>query len=159
MACVQGKIDAQSDASGVTVLIGILALLGSAFVGLFGLFFLARNLHGSQHPEWYLLAAAAWGVATAIGLFRLRRWARWSMVAFSALMLVREARDLTAKPQVAPPTVSAAIRARFVAVAHFNQALTGFLLALAIWWLVYFLLPGVKAQFEGAVGRPPIAKV
>ncbi len=33
-----------------------------------------------------LLGLAAWGITTAVGLFRLRVWSRWSILVFSSLL-------------------------------------------------------------------------
>lgn len=74
----------------------------------------------------YLLEGA-WGITTSIGLLRLRNWARISMIIFAALL------PISGFPILLIPLLGPL----FVVV----------LLGIAIWWLVFFNLAHVKAQF------------
>ena len=95
---------------------------------------------------------------TVVGLFQMRAWARYSILAiggleflFSALMcvvmiLVRNAPPVTA---AAPPPVS--YRAVFLVMAAFYGGLS----LIGAWWLVYFNLAPVRAAFSRSL--PPAA--
>jgi hypothetical protein len=92
-------------ALGVT-LAGIAAILGSVLLLLFVPFLLFAAF-GTPLPNappflkagllvmsFFLLAFAAWGIATGIGLFRLRLWSRWSILTFSVLLVLSAPRRL-----------------------------------------------------------------
>jgi uncharacterized membrane protein (DUF2068 family) len=125
-------------------------------------------------PAWlpiftYVLSAlfvslAAWGILTAVGLFRVRRWARYSVLIIGGclaliglpsmvMMLV-----LTAIPLPVPASVD-------VTHVHTAQTITrivlgtgaafyGFVCAVGISWLVYFNLKKVRGLFADAAGLP-----
>lgn len=75
---------------------------------------------GFLFPLVFLLLAA-WGITTSIGLFRLRNWGRISMIIFAATLM------------------------QFFVMA--SWVLWPLSEGIAIWWLVFFNLPHVKAQF------------
>lgn len=131
-------------------------------------------------PEWmpvffYGLAAvcaglAAWGIATAIGAYRLRRWARYSiliiggcMAAVGCVSLLFTAVSLAAFSSLAPAGAAGAhaspvtVTAIFAVIGLFYAAIA----AIGIFWLVYFNRKPVRALFAGGVepeaeGRRPI---
>lgn len=86
--------------TGVT-LSAVLVFFGSAMALLVG-FFLVAALKFAPHgsiPTPFLrgalifdgaldLAFVAWGIASGVGLIRLRQWARMSMLVFSGMMIV-----------------------------------------------------------------------
>jgi hypothetical protein len=87
-------------ALGVT-LTAVVSILGSALILVLAAFmvlaaFLAPRTPGAPQHLAVIVAVeavvfaliAAWGVTTAVGLFRLREWARCSTIAFSALLLM-----------------------------------------------------------------------
>jgi len=92
---------------------------------------------------------AAWGIATGVGLLRLKAWARASILVFSGLM---EITALACIPvlfimsrmpilQREPPGAAAGA---MVVVG----AVMGLMAALGVWWLVLFNLKSVRAQFD-----------
>jgi hypothetical protein len=102
----------------------------------------------------YLLPSI-WGVATAIGLWRLKNWARISMIVFSVILifmgavsgLVMLVMPFPSAPPPAPnPSVMAGIR---IVMGGFWLTLLG----IGIWWLVFFTRAKVAEQFA----RPSVA--
>lgn len=105
---------------------------------------------------FYFVAAlsfgfGAWGVATGIGLFGFRRWARISILIFSGLLLLFTVPGLVIflliplpVPAEAPPAMMVAVR---VVVAVFY----GILIAIAAWWIYLFNKASVKQQFLGGL--------
>jgi hypothetical protein len=104
------------------------------------------------------LAIAVWGISTALGLLRLRRWSRWSVLIFSALLIlygVTTALLMTVIPF--PANADPAM------VTLLKAAIGGFFAAVALigaFWLIYFNRSGVRAQFgsgravSGEISRP-----
>jgi hypothetical protein len=157
--------------TGVTV-ISILSLLGSLLTLAMGLLVLGVTVfipHG--HPTQFpgsaaafkaIMAAASlvyllpaiWGVATAIGLWKLKNWARISMIVFSAFLgfmgavtgLVMLVMPFPSVPAAGPdPAVMATVR---IVMGGFWLALMG----IGIWWLAFFTRAKVAEQFA----RPPL---
>ncbi|MGD0578722.1 MAG: hypothetical protein ABSC08_07320 [Bryobacteraceae bacterium] len=103
-----------------------------------------------------LFLFSAWGIATAVGLFRLCAWARWSMLAFSVLLTfigAATALCLLFVPLPRTPGVPPAFGRAILA------GIAGFYALLALiggFWLYYFNTAGVKTQFSGAgPAQPP----
>jgi hypothetical protein len=151
--------------AGVTViailsLLGCVLLLGLAILMMLVPFFmeLAQRTANPPPPQpplfraMMMLAAfvyvlpAIWGVITAVGLFRLRNWARISTIAFSILLMGMSGFSALATAFVplpedpAAPGLATAIR---LGMGTYSI----FLLAIGVWWLIFFTRPGVKAQF------------
>jgi hypothetical protein len=105
----------------------------------------------------YLLVAGC-GITTVVGLFRMRPWARISMLVigalialfgiFSTLMCFAMPSLLRAMP-LPPNTNPAAVRAVFTLMALFDMAIA----AVGAWWLIYFALRSTREAF----GRQPAA--
>ena len=108
----------------------------------------------------FFVGLAVWGILTTIGLFRLRRWARYSILVIGGgLALIGTVSMLMTAILVFVPlplaanvdpsqaqTVQGIIKVVFIVVAVF-YALVG---ALGIWWLVYFNRKEVRDVFAGA---------
>jgi hypothetical protein len=150
--------------TGVTV-ISILSLIGSLFTLAMGLLVLVvlvfvPNGQTSQFPGSpatfrALMAAASlvyllpaiWGLTTAIGLWRLRNWARISVIVFSVLLsfmgavtgLVMLVMPFPSVPG-SDPTAMATVR---IVMGGFWLTLMG----IGIWWLVFFTRAKVAEQF------------
>ncbi|MGA9527683.1 MAG: hypothetical protein WBS24_06175 [Terriglobales bacterium] len=152
--------------AGVTV-IAILSLLGSLFALLMGVFVAALPLRspdfGSGSPLFspesfkvmMLLAAviyvvpAVWGIATSIGLFRLKEWARISIIAFSILLILGcgSSTLILLLVPIQPPQSNATDPAVMSAVRIFMSAFAGGIAGIGIWWLAFFTRPKVRQQF------------
>ncbi|MGD0507410.1 MAG: hypothetical protein ABSA27_06420 [Terriglobales bacterium] len=151
---------------GVTVIV-ILSLLGSAFTFAMGILMLvvmimapvSRSNPLPASPTFFkvmlLLASlvyllpAVWGIVTGIGLWRLKNWARISIIVFSFLLILMGAfsglMTLVVPIPISPnntldPSVMTGIR---ISMGAFMLALAG----IGVWWLVFFNRPKVKEQF------------
>jgi uncharacterized membrane protein (DUF2068 family) len=166
------------------VLSAVLLLLGSLFQLLLALAmalsgaFLHNQLRSGRLPDtaampgWmplfmyvlcaFFLALAVWAIVTAVGLIRLRRWARYSVLVIggclamiglvSVLMtLVMMAVPLGAAYGVDPAqahTAQAMTRIVFGVMALFY----GILCAVGVSWLVYFNREKTRVVFAGTMG-------
>ena len=114
---------------------------------------------------------AIWGIVTAIGLFRLRWWARYSVLviagclAFFGLVSMLVMIVVTMVPLTPPPGTSAA--ALDPAHAHTVQMMTrvifvvftslyGVVCAIGISWLVYFNRKTAREAFAGRIADAPV---
>jgi hypothetical protein len=95
-----------------------------------------------------------WGIVSAIGLLRLRNWARICFAVFGGILAVSSLFGafgvvmsfLGPSRTELPPNVSPAFITGILAVFAVIALLFA---ALGIWWLIYFNRSGVKAQFMG----------
>jgi hypothetical protein len=104
---------------------------------------------------------AAWGLASGIGILRLREWARISILVFSALLLLVCLPGIVlmfAMPPAPPPNVSDATlyRQMFLATRIVVAVLYGLLSLTAALWLWFFNTRAVRDQFKGAQSLPNI---
>jgi hypothetical protein len=102
-------------------------------------------------------ALAAWGVASGIGLLRLREWARISMIVFSALLVLMSLPGLLmmlAMPFPIPPNASDAELARHVMLGTriIMSIFYALLISTAAFWLYFFNTRFVRDQFKGVAG-------
>jgi len=152
--------------AGVTVIV-VLSMLGSVLTFAMGILMLVVMIvapvsHSNQFPGppiffkmmllfaslMYLLPAV-WGIVTGIGLWRLKNWARISIIVFSVLLiltggfsgLMMLAVPMPSTPNnTVDPSVMTGIR---MAIGAFMLALAG----IGVWWLVFFNRSKVKEQF------------
>ena len=122
----------------------------------------------------FFLALTAWGATTVVGLFRMRTWARYSILiiggltaglgilsAAVTLLAATLAKNFIPPPapdQPAPPPHL--FLAVFIGIALFYLAIA----AIGIWWLVYFNLRSTRTAFqqpliEGELFTPPARPV
>jgi hypothetical protein len=107
-----------------------------------------------------MLGFAAWGITTAVGLFRLRIWSRWSILVFSGLLAFMggsSALMISIIPMPPTPQVSQEIMTGIkVGIAVFYSVLA----LMGAFWLYYFNTARVRTQFgteaatDGPGGRP-----
>src|SRR5262252_3021646 len=152
----------------------IIALLGSVIAILFGGLMALSGLALSTSaavpssdqplPSIAVIALMAsvevgfglWGIASAMGLVRLKNWARQCFVIFGGLLAFLSFGSASgllfaaiAQPSTLPPNVSPGLY-RTIILGFTVVSVIGF--AIAIWWLVYLNRASVKAQFgAGAV--------
>ncbi len=97
----------------------------------------------------FYLAMAGWGAGTAVGLFRLRNWARVSVLTLSVLalafctiilasFLMVFTRVRGPNPQVAKAMLESMVGSCAVPM------------AISVWWLLLFTRTGVRQQFASA---------
>jgi hypothetical protein len=172
--------------SAVLLIIGSLFQLLMAVLMGFGAFLQQRGLQHAANPSlpaqpalpvqpawlpWFSAAIAAvvvglavWGFLTSAGLFRMRRWARYSVLIIGGCLagfgvpamlmtIVISMIPLPAPAGVDPAhahTAQLAVKIVFLAVSLFYAAIS----AIGIWWLVYFNRRAVREAFNGAPGAP-----
>ena len=164
----------ESKRSGVVTAAAVIALVGSVGALLFGSMTLLGGFLASGDPSFtdqsgdpsdapslavFLimgggqLALSAWGIVSAVGLLRLRNWARLSFVVFAALLAVASScavlglmvaiPALSLVPDVdpnIPPGVMAAVLSVMALI-----AVSG--VGVGIWWVIYFNRARVRSQF------------
>lgn len=148
----------------------IICFIGSAFTLLMALMFAVvmstpQAIADPQVTEMrgaiYLLivlmgVAAGLGIATGVGLLRMRGWARMSAMVFGGLLtffcglgLLAVALipfdQLAARPSVMRPGIMRTVLMTTYAVPF----------AIGVWWLVMFNRRGVKSAFEGDADAVP----
>ena len=159
--------------SGGVTASAVMAIIGSVFTILIGGFailgaLLMRTMPNLPTtpaqpvpPAAFLLAESVlflgfgvWGMASAVGLLRLKNWARVSLLVFAGLlaffsaigalfMLLILVVGLPMPPQQnVPPGLMTSVFATMIVFALL-------LVALNVWWLFYFNRRDVKAQFMG----------
>ncbi len=164
----------------ILVLISLLQLVMAVGMGFAGAVVGSKTFSDAQHgaatgmptPGWmhivmygmcaFIAALAVWGIWTAVGLFRTRRWARYSVLVIggglavigliSMLMtLVTMAVSLPATATMSPAQVEsmhAMTKVIFGIVALFY----GIMCAVGISWLIYFNLKKVRDAFASGPG-------
>lgn len=130
---------------------------------------------GAPMPTWmpiymyalcaFFIALAVWGILTAVGLFRLRRWARYSVLVIGgALALIGLVSALTTLLfLVVPLPVASGMDASQVnnvqAITRVIFGVVGclylILCAVGVSWLVYFNRKKVCEVFAGGMGEAP----
>jgi hypothetical protein len=113
----------------------------------------------------FFVALAAWGILTTVGLFRLRRWARYSVLiiggglALIGLVSLLSTLVMLAVPPPVPASVDAYQAPLVQTMTKFIFAIVAFLYgivsAVGISWLVYFNLKRVREVFAGAPSQAP----
>ncbi len=92
---------------------------------------------------------AAWGISTSIGLFRLKNWARISIIIFSVLLtLMSTISGLMALTIPLPPTAGTPVDPNAMLIFRMVMGIFWAVqMGIGIWWLVFFTRAKVKAQF------------
>jgi len=99
----------------------------------------------------FYLLPAGWGIASGIGLFRMKNWARVSTIVFSILLILMGAFSFlmflvipTFPNQPSLENIDSSLAIMFrVLTCLFELGLCG----IGIWWLVYLTRPKVKGLF------------
>jgi hypothetical protein len=104
----------------------------------------------------FMLILVAWGVATGVGLLKLREWARISQIVFAGLLtligiftiLLFLFIQLPLPQNDANPEMTRSVM-QFTRI--FISLFYGALTAVGIWWLVYFNRRAVRDEFRSGV--------
>jgi hypothetical protein len=167
---VVGKLAANAPMkrSGGITATAVVVFLGSALFIFLGLAFLllasrwSTDVPGAQLDPRVLriagvvlgvtlLGMAAWGITSAVGLLKLREWARISMLVFSALMafvsIVSALMAVAIPPPQQPGLTSAETRVIFLETGVFYFLL----FLLGAFWLYFFCRASVKQQFAAGL--------
>jgi hypothetical protein len=143
----------------------IVAILGSLFVLLLaGLMVASLFIQGARPQPPYttqfaimgaasFVALAGIGIWTSVGLFRLRRWARISIIVFAGFIAIWAVLALLVTTIMPiPPAITAGTVHIF---RLWMAAMFGIPLAIAVWWLVQFNTPSTKAAFMSPIPESP----
>ena len=151
---------------GITIS-AVIAFLGSGATLLWGAsMFLAVSLaraqasqprflrYGTYFLGMLLVGFAAWGIASGVGLLRLREWARISLLLFSGLLLVCSLPALImfiVMPIPMPPNANnpELFRQTIVGMRVFMGVFNGLLIALSAFWLWFLNTRTTKERFKG----------
>jgi len=98
-----------------------------------------------------MLLLSLWGIATAIGLFRLRNWSRISMLIFAGLLTLGCGMSLVVfnvMPMPASPA-DASVHVDMSGIMLGLSVFYGLLALLGGFWLYFFNSAKVRAQFAG----------
>jgi hypothetical protein len=150
--------------SGGITACAVIVILGSALLLLIGGFGLlgivvAPLREGQPHFMKYFmgfflalaLGVAGWGIASGVGLLRLKEWARISILVFSGMLLFMGFPGLLMIPFMPQPPDLPENFTLYMRI--FMAAFFGLLAALGVWWIVYFNRKSVRAQFQGALAE------
>lgn len=169
--------------SGGVTAAAVVLIVGSSLLvlmaGMVGLLPLLPQPANEQNPfgvgffyfeAVFILAVAGWGIATAVGILRLRNWARISILVISGLAIVMSFFTILMTfllvPMISQEAKLPPGAASFIEL--FELIIFGIPLGIAIWWMVLFLLKNVRVQFgagtQGAIvqsgaagGMPAVA--
>lgn len=155
-------------ASAVLAMVGSLAMLGLGGFTLIGTL-VTPPPTGPAAPPFPLAAigivAAAvfaglsgWGIRTAIGIFRRRRWARVSIAIFAGLLTFLSAGALAAMLLTPLPTQPRVSQETMNTVRWSIAAFYAVLTAIGVWWLVLFNLKSTQEYFAQAAASEPGAR-
>ncbi len=138
----------------------VFLILGSALIALTGVLMLSARLFippNTPEPPFakammmfmgiVLFGAALWGVLTAVGLFRMRRWARISILVIGTLLVIICSFSLVmliAVTRLIPEFESARGTGMVMGIMGTIYLIP---IAFGIWWLIYFNRAAVKAAF------------
>ncbi|MEX2177361.1 MAG: hypothetical protein WD801_01535 [Gemmatimonadaceae bacterium] len=154
---------------GVT-LSAVVAIIGSALALLFAAIVAVSTATGTGDMAAYggpvvfmaLLSAAAGvtGLFTAVGLLRLRPWARTSMLVFAGIVAVFSLAGGTVMAVLPLPPTPGMTDATMQTVRRVALVAYGVPLAICVWWLVQFNRQATKDAFAaaapGEVTRRPL---
>lgn len=148
--------------SGGVTASAILVFIGSGLTlllaGLLALAFFAVRDVPAQPPfvryamigvATFEVAFAVWGILSGIGLLRLRKWARISMLVFSGILLFSTLPALLIVPLMPFPAPEGTPGNFALFMKVFLVVCYGIPAAIAGWWLYFFNKRAVKDQFRG----------
>ena len=150
--------------SGGVTASAILVFIGSGLTLLFAVFsvlafFVVRDIPAQPPFVRYVMAGigilevafAVWGILSGIGLLRLRRWARISMLVFSGILLFFTLPVLLIVPWMHLPAPEGTPGNFALFMKVFLVVCYGIPAAIGGWWLYFFNRRSVKDQFRGSV--------
>jgi hypothetical protein len=101
---------------------------------------------------------SGWGIWTAIGIFRRRRWARVSFMIFAGLLTFVSAGAFVAMLVTPLPASQGVSQGMMNAVRWGIAGTYAVLLAIGVWWLVLFNLKSTPEYFGQAAASEPGAR-
>ena len=116
----------------------------------------------------FFVALAAWGIATSVGLIRMRHWARYSILVIGGLLAVFGLIQLLVTllmmlvPLPSPAGVDASQAQTALAITRIMFGVMAFLhgivCAIGVSWLVYFNRKKVRDSFTSASGMTLVSR-
>ncbi len=103
------------------------------------------------------MGVGAWGATTAAGLFRLRSWARVSILVFAGMLISFAGCGLGVTLFVPLPIEGGAAHPAVRGLWTALSAVYSLLVALGAWWLYLFNTAAVKKEFLKEAPRSPVA--
>jgi uncharacterized membrane protein (DUF2068 family) len=104
------------------------------------------------------LALAVWGIITTVGLFRLRRWARYSVLVIGGIIAaiggfsMLTSLIILAIPMTPTAGMDASDASTFAAMKYVifavSEIMYGIMTGVGVWWLVYFNRKQVREVFH-----------
>jgi len=150
--------------TGVTIS-AIFVFIGSGVTLAFGLLMIAVAMFVPGQPQQpplvrYILlfsvalylALGVWGVASGIGLLRLRQWARISILVFSGILLVFTVPALLILPFIPMPSTAGMPDDFGLIIKVGMGAIYGSIAAIGVGWLYFFNQRTVSDQFRRLSG-------
>jgi len=141
----------------------IVAILGSILALVFAVLMVATPFIATAQPQppntaQFAIAAAAMfaafagiGIWTSVGLFRLRSWARTSILIFAGFLAACFSLGLLVGMAVPlPPDVTAGTEF----IRRTMAVMFGIPVAIGVWWLIQFNTQSTKAAFASATTEP-----
>jgi len=159
--------------AGVTV-VAVFAVIGSTLMLLVGVLTSAAMLLGPHlptqtpgvSPQFFTVMAimslamyggmGAWGIATSIGLFRLKNWARISTIVFSVLLILTMGMGglIAIFMPMPPPAATTGSESAAAGVRLVMGAISATLVAIGVWWVVFLTRANVVRQFTATAIFP-----
>jgi hypothetical protein len=145
-------------ASAVVAILGSILALLFAVLAVASLFIEPPQAQPANSAQFVIAGAAMFaafagiGIWTSVGLFRLRSWARMSILVFAGFLAAGSIFGLLMALAVPTPpgiTAGAEHTFRLVIVVMF-----GVPLAIAVWWLIQFNTRSTKAAFASDIAEP-----
>ena len=160
--------DTANKPAGISIAAIVLALM--AIVGLLVAGLLVAVLFLKHYPivpniptvrlfvvcfDLLIFLLVVWSIWTVVGLFQLKPWARFSMLALGALdlcffgvqsvglLMLRSRSDISMTMPTGPNGIH--VSTVLLEIAAFDAVLA----LIGVWWLVYFSLPHVRLAFVG----------
>ncbi len=143
----------------VTILGSLGALSFAGFLAFGGAMYRKTNPSPPAVPWWGFLimliplaGLAVWGFITAVGLFRLKAWSRWSILTFSALLAIFGSLTCVMATIMPLPAVPNAPAGAMSAMRWGIAGFYGAMVLIGAWWLWLFNTSRVKAEFAAGLG-------
>ena len=146
----------------------VVGILGSIFTLVLAAFAVASLFIETPQPQppnsppfvvagaMMFVAFACFGFWTSVGLFRLRPWARTTILIFAGFLAAGSIFTLLMTMVVPmPPDMGADTQ---TTVRRLIAAMFAFPLLIAIWWLIQFNTQSTKAAFASSVAEPTSAR-
>jgi hypothetical protein len=144
-------------ASAIVVILGSIFTLLLAVGAVGSLFVQTPQPHPPTTSQGIIAGAAMFtvlagiGIWTAVGLFRLRSWARTSILVFAGFLAAGSILALVVTSAMPiPPDISAGTQQDF---RRWMAIIYGIPLAISLWWLIQFNTQSTKAAFASPIAE------